>query len=239
MNNILQFNKINGDSKIVHGFSTRHYGDMATKNPSSKVNMKNFLMDLDIDPLNTVNMEQVHGENVEWVNAENAGWRILQTDGLITETRNVFLIVRCADCFPVFITDSSRQIVCTIHAGRRGVYNEIIIKAIESLGKKGFAASDLSVFIGPGIRSCCYKISKEIKSEFAQKFNNISKVIIENGENYHLSLPDVIKAQVIGCKVSEENIEDMNICTYENNNLYSYRRDGEMSGRFVGVIGLI
>lgn len=239
MKNIIKFSRLEGKKGVIHGFSTKFYGDMSSKNTDNRRNLKNFAMDLGIDPLNTVDMEQVHGENVQWVTRENLGWKMLQADALITNKQNVFLVVKCADCFPVFIIDKKTSRISAIHAGWRGVYNGIIGKAIEEFINNGVSPRDLTAYIGPGIRQCCYAVDAGRAEMFRDKFEDSGNAVIEKKGKLFISLPEIIKKQVIGMGASAEDIEDCGVCTFDNHDLYSYRREGIESGRFIGIIGII
>ncbi len=239
MTQIFKFSKLESQNKIVHGFSTKYYGDMSSIRSDSRKNLKNFGLDLGIDPLNIVDMEQVHGNNVEWVTSDNRGWRILKTDGMITSDKNVFLAVKCADCFPVFIADRKLTTVGVFHAGWRGVYDEIIVNAVDEFEKKGMNTRDLIAYIGPGIRECCYSVSAERGTNFRMKFANSEDFVIEKRDKMYISLPKIIKKQLVDRGVNKEEIEDCGICTFEDQDFYSYRRERDDSGRFVGIIGLL
>lgn len=239
MTQIFKFSGLESQNKIVHGFSTRYYGNMSSYISDGRRNLKNFGMDLGIDPLDIVDMEQVHGTNIEWVTEENRGWRLLQTDGMITADKHVFLAVKCADCFPVFIIDSKLSVVSAIHAGWRGVYDEIIDRAVDEFEKKGIRPQDLSVFIGPGIRECCYEVSAERGTNFRMKFGNSDEYVIERQDKTYISLPKFITKQLVERGINKSEVEDCGVCTYETEDFYSFRKEGKDSGRFVGIIGLL
>ena len=54
-----------------------------------------------------------------------------EADALITETKNLKLVVKTADCMPVVISDGKK--VGVIHIGWKGVENKIFFKAIKKL----------------------------------------------------------------------------------------------------------
>ena len=54
-----------------------------------------------------------------------------------------------------------------------------------------------------------------------------------------MNLQQVIYDQLVAAGLREEQIERNRDCTYDKEKLYySYRRDGQKSGRMMGVIGL-
>jgi hypothetical protein len=92
---------------------------------------------------------------------------------------------------------------------------------------------NLFVFIGPSISQKNYEVGKEVAVLFDQKY-----LMFENGKIFL----DVLNANIdflYSFGIPETNIEISNLCTYEEKDLlHSYRRDGERSGRSLGVIAI-
>src|SRR5437667_5120191 len=84
------FSKIPG---LVHGFSTRSFGSMGYDNPNGSKALNLFSKTFGINPLNVIRMDQVHGKNVHWVNQQQAGQKIIQTDGVLTAEKDIYLSV--------------------------------------------------------------------------------------------------------------------------------------------------
>ncbi len=69
---------------------------------------------------------QVHGTDILVVTRKD-DFRLLSesgtppvVDALVTNVRNHFLVVQVADCQPVFLYDTARQVIANIHSGWRG-----------------------------------------------------------------------------------------------------------------------
>lgn len=148
-------------NNLIHGSSTnlggnsqlpfcnnmsRHVGD---KEENIILNRKNFFGALGIDQSRLVHANQVHSANIKIV--ESPGL-VPEMDGYITQTKNLFLIISTADCYPILIYDKTNEIVCALHAGWRGTQKKIAEKAISILVERFKSnPSELFVFIGPGI----------------------------------------------------------------------------------------
>lgn len=172
-------------------------------------------------------MQQVHGNNVVRVDSGNIGTTIPQCDALITNDPEVTLEVRVADCIPISIIDQKGRGVGLIHAGWRGLDNRIIEKCIRMMSQEfTINKEELIIKIGPHI--CVYHF--EIKEDVASKFNNYPEALIFKGGSLqggrtYLDLGKVAEIQLIALGIKKENITIDTLCTFEDKNLYSYRRD--------------
>jgi len=169
-------------------------------------------------------MEQVHGDTVVKVGAKTIFPVV--SDALITNEPGFGLVVMAADCLPILI--SGENMVGAIHAGRKGVLNGIIAKTVNAMKSEG--AGDLTATIGPAICRDCYEVSQEMYLEAI----SIIPELATSAVTHKLDLLSAAKAQLqkLGVQVLTTNI-----CTAENVNYFSYRRDGQ-TGRNAGVIVL-
>ncbi len=228
------FQKIPG---LVHGFSTRSFGSMGSDDPNANNGLNSFSKALGINPQNIIKMNQIHSKNVHWVNQQHKGQKISQTDGILTTEKDIYLSVITADCVPVLILDKRKKYLGVAHAGWRGIESEILKVAINELISKGSNPSDIMIGIGPCIRDCCYDIAEERADLLKNKFSNFTGFLKQREGKIFLNLPSLAKQQLLELKILPENIEDCEICTYDEvERLYSFRR-GDQSGRFAGIIG--
>ncbi|MEO0275951.1 MAG: polyphenol oxidase family protein [candidate division WOR-3 bacterium] len=106
-------------------------------------------------------------------------------DGLFTFEKNIILEVKIADCFPIFIFD--KNLIMVLHVGWRGAKEGIIEKGIEIFKEKG-DFKNIKVFLGPGIKKCCYEIKEDVANffkDFLEKrdgkiYLDLEKFIINN-----------------------------------------------------------
>ena len=108
-----------------------------------------------------------------------------------------------------------------MHSGWNGTG---IIDTASKLVKKKFRIDyhNLKVVIGPGIGSCCYEVDKERYGYFKKKFGIKSGVIKRN--KYFV---DLREANIYICaKLGIKEITIIKDCTFCNNKLSSFRRDG-------------
>ncbi len=236
---ILQFTKLSKIPGLIHGFSTRQFGSMRPDYPSLEESLQKFSQSLGIDQDNIIKMHQTHSNNIRWVKPDQAGQRISETDGIFTKETDIFLSVMSADCVPILFYDRQKNYVGAVHAGWRGIYNEILKMAVKELRSNGSDPADLLIGIGPCIRSCCYNISEERAELFYKKFSSYTTGVKIRKKMIYLDLPEMAKQQLTSEGVPIENIEDCDICTFDNTDkFFSYRKEGKNFGEFIGIIGL-
>ncbi|MAV64851.1 MAG: hypothetical protein CMG00_06655 [Candidatus Marinimicrobia bacterium] len=166
--------------------------------------------------------EQIHGDKVEISTSNNQS---LKCDAIIYDAQDVVGIISVADCVPVCIYDNVKEQIALIHSGWKGTDKKIILKTIDIMKKKGSMKDDLKVFLGPSIRSCCYKVGDSLYRKFHK-----SVVADVNGKLF-VDLALQIKFDLNSIGIAKHNINVSKLCTYDSLNCHSYRRDGKMSGR--------
>lgn len=239
-----EFARVDG---IVHGFSTRSFGDMNTKNPKSNNHLKIFLKSLGTHDKNVVRMSQIHGDNVEVVSNKDSGAMSLETiinntDGLISSSKGIYLVCTFADCVPVLFLDKERKAFGIVHAGWRGVYKEIVLSLILKMVGLGSNLANILVGIGPAIRICCYSIDKEREKVFKDKYLKWQDIIKRKDDKIFLDLVKIVKLQLKVLGVLDQNIFDCKLCTKDNIlDFYSFRKEHRKPsfGLCSGVIGKV
>jgi len=172
-------------------------------------------------------MNQVHGSRI--VIIESVTDEAPTADALVTGIAGITLAVMVADCIPLLLT--SPEVVAAVHVGRRGLVNGIAGKTLELMREMG--AQDICATIGPAICGRCYEVSSQLHDEVAAEFPLASAKTISGTPS--LDLPKALMAVLQGSGV--EAITNQEICTVENQDLFSYRRDG-VTGRQAGLVRL-
>ncbi|MBN2415950.1 peptidoglycan editing factor PgeF [bacterium] len=168
---------------------------------------------------------QVHGTRIAAVDGPGV---IPDTDGVMTATPGVCLTVQTADCLPVFLYDPFTPAVALVHAGWRGCRDGILAAAVA--GMRRTYGSDPAAFlacIGPAIGPCCYRVDEVFKEYFPARF------FLED----RLDLAAVAVHQLTGSGIDPRRIEASGICTScFSRYFFSYRRDGEGTGRMMSAL---
>ena len=187
-------------------------------------------LEVRLDELAT--QRQIHSGNVKIVRQPG---NYPDCDAMITNQHRVFLCVSVADCVPIFLFDEKKMVVAGIHAGWRGTKAGIVSNTINLMKKEfGSDPENIVAFIGPSASVCCYEVGEEVASQFETGF-----VMRRDGKIF-LDLKSANTSQLVQSAVPASSIEISPLCTItEKDTLHSYRRDGDRSGRMMGVIGLL
>ena len=172
-------------------------------------------------------MNQVHGSRI--VIIESVTDETPTADALVTGIAGLSLAVMVADCIPLLLTSS--EAVAAVHVGRRGLVNGVAVKTIELMREMG--ARKIRAVLGPAICGRCYEVSRDVHDEVVA-LHPLATARTASGTPA-LDLPKALKALLKAEGISE--ISDLQICTVESDDYFSYRRDG-LTGRQVGLVSL-
>lgn len=169
----------------------------------------------------------------------------ISADGLITNISKIPLMVMAADCNLILMADIKKRVIAAVHAGWKGVLKKIELSAVNMFKSKYDSdLKDILVFIGPSIRKCCFKVTKETHDLFFNTYkNNLpvkkKKNSLDDIDYYFIDLVKLIKNNLINSGISKNNIFDTGLCTFcnEDNLFFSYRKE-KITGRHAGIIML-
>lgn len=232
--------------EIVQGITNRSYGDMTFSHlPLEEVvkNRRQFATDLGIDLNQVVSPQLVHGNRIVVVGVGDKGKgalspesRLPGVDGMITKERGLFLMTTVADCIPVFVYDPANRVVALIHAGWRGIIDQIIPKTIDKFRDFNSKPEDLIVGIGPGICQKHFIVKNSVLKLFLENYP--SATLVRNKDGY-VDLKKAILGDFKKAHVHAGNIEISHACTVCDNGVYgSYRKEGEKGPKMAAIIGL-
>jgi YfiH family protein len=185
-------------------------------------------------PLSSVaNIRQVHGKKVIVATPDYVAQGIAEeADALITNTPGLPVIIRTADCVPLFLCDSVKRCIGVVHAGWKSTQLNIAQEAISQMRSAwGTDPKDIRAALGPSILRCCYEVEKKFYEYFPGFVENI------NGR-YTLDLPAVNKKQLVDAGVVAGNIFDSQECTFcaGAGKYFSFRKGDATSGRMVSLM---
>ena len=269
---------------LVHGFSTRLGGVSAIpdlKGSRDELNLGNVAWDsranveqnrwrllacLRAGELHLVVQDQIHSDLIRAVDETPAHSPRLRGDGMITAGAGLLLAVLAADCLPVLVVDIRQRVVAALHCGWRGTVRRIAQKGVGRMRQVfGSRPEDLRAAIGPGIRSCCYRVGEEVAAEVQSQFLYAASLLLiekphkkfvdkkyalmrserwraspsSNGPLIRLDLVEANVRQLEEAGVDRSHIYAAAPCTSCNPDLFfSHRRDAGHTGRMMGVIGI-
>ncbi len=158
---------------------------------------------------------QVHGTVVR--RAHDALPELEEADGQATTREDLAVMVQVADCLPVAVAGDGGVVM--LHAGWRGLAAGVLEEGVRVLREMG-AREPFAAVIGPGARGCCYEVGDEVREALGER-------------SPRLDLATIAARRLAATGV--ERIEDVGRCTICDADYFSFRRDGEASGRQAGV----
>ena len=176
---------------------------------------------------NLATLHQIHSNIV--VDAGGRLGCLGEGDALMETTPGRLVAVKTADCIPILLVDTRQRAVAAVHAGWRGTAQRIAARAIDEMQKRFSTRPEhLHAAIGPGIGQCCYQVGPEVAAQFGE-FADSSR---------HVDLPAANLSQLAGCGVPPAQIYTAGLCTMCNAEFHSYRRDKQLAGRMLSVVGI-
>ena len=179
---------------------------------------------------------QVHGNCV--INVDGATEAFLgdppEADALASASRGVALGIFTADCVPIFILDIETPAIGIAHAGWRGTFSRIAVNTLtEMKASFGTAVANCRIHLGPSIQKCCYTVSTELLTQFAEQFGST----VHDGTNLSLQAANV--NQLVEAGLPATSISISPFCTACRTDLfYSHRAENGQTGRMLSYIQL-
>jgi len=177
---------------------------------------------------------QIHSDQVKFTRLpRKSGSKHEQADAILTDSNDVSLFMQFADCVPILIYDPKNNIIGIVHAGWQGTVKRIVQNAVKYLIDTFSSDPELILAgIGPSIGPDHYEVGKNVIIEVDNQLKDIRSdvLITKNGKTYF----DLWKSnQLLLIQSGVKKIEVAGICTACNlDDWYSYRLEGQKSGRF-------
>ncbi|MBE7440362.1 MAG: laccase domain-containing protein [Spirochaetales bacterium] len=158
-------------------------------------------------------LTQVHGVQCQEVQPGFSNYSI--ADAFFTTQRGAVLVIRTADCLPVFVVAHSpgRRVVALIHAGWRGMAQGIIGRTIDLLLAESPDVK-LDVAFGPAISAEVYEVGPEVAQHF--------QAVQESGPGKYLL--DLVAEARFQIPAHARIHSFFSACTLRDNRFYSHRR---------------
>jgi len=216
-----------------HAFTTREAGDFATlRDPVRlRANQDELARAVGFDRARLFQTKQVHGRAVATAAGDPATLLREEADAIVGEAGSEAAVaVRVADCVPVLLVDRSTRRVAAVHAGWRGVEARIVPAAVERITPGAGDVRGVVAAIGPSIGPCCFEVGQDVAER-------IGHVVRRVGDKAFVDLRAAVRAQLVALGVDDGAVDDVAGCTRcEAERFFSYRREGDASGRLVGVV---
>jgi YfiH family protein len=248
-----RFRSLPAEDGVVHGIFTRLGGHSSS--PWESLNTGHTVGDapeavrgnhraiceaLGVEMAQLVSPHQVHGAHVASVGIEHRGRVIANTDALITNVPGVVLMLRFADCTPIWLYDRQRGAVGLVHAGWRGTVAGVAGAAVRAMQVAfGCRPHDLVAGIGPSIGPCCYEVGADVVQAVERAFGQASVSFLQPraAGKWHLDMWAANRHQLVEAGVRQ--IEVAGTCTACNTGeWFSHRAEHGRTGRMGALVAL-
>jgi YfiH family protein len=174
-------------------------------------------------------LAQIHSDRI--VRAEDIAPGVFpEADGVISLDPSMVLCIRTADCVPLLMWAEDTPIIAAVHAGWRGLAQRIVSKTVDLMRAEG--AHHIHVSMGPSIGPCCYAVGSEV----FDALEAVPERTLDGRPSVDLHRVATLQAKNAG--ISPDMIHQVQACTYCNkDSFFSYRREGEHTGRNISLIG--
>ena len=210
------------DSSLEKEFSFQ----MGAEKSLSSENLKLLLKSLDIPNGSFALSSQIHGKEIAEV--VEPGY-YLEYDGLFTQTKNLMIGIRVADCAALIYSHEPTGSIGVAHAGWRGAVAGIHKDMITKFAVKGAKSDELECWISPCIGSQNFEVGEEVAEQFPDKF-----VIRQGYEKPHIDLKSYLVHGLLEMGMQRNHIAVSNLCTVsDNSRLFSHRAEDGKAGRML------
>ena len=169
-------------------------------------------------------MNQTHSNIVSNVSIDS---KRVDSDAIFSNDKRIACAVLTADCIPILITNKTGSIIGCIHAGWKGLKDNIIEKFFNKLSN--IKRKEVMVLLGPCISQKNYEVDGDVLNHFPKYSKRFKK--IKTGK-YKMNLRYIAYDILSDIGITDVTISKS--CTFDEN-FYSYRKDG-ITGRFVSLI---
>lgn len=160
------------------------------------------------------------------------------TDGFITNRKDIVLFTQYADCLPIYAYDQKNKVIGMCHAGWKGAFDGIQVKLIEAMVEEfNSNTEDILIGLGIGISTENYQVGEDFFENYYKKYGKkVNREVFSIRNNrYHYDNIKFNKLCLEGVGIKKENIITSSKCAYIDE-FNSFRRDKEKSGRNGGFI---
>jgi YfiH family protein len=149
----------------------------------------------------------------------------------VTTSTDLALAVLVADCTPVLMVDRTAGVAAAVHAGRPGMLQGVVGRAIDAMSDLG--ARSISAVVGPSVCGRCYEVPEAMRAQ-AAAISPVAAAISWEGT----PSIDVAAGVVDQLKARSVAVQWVQGCSRESEGLFSYRRR-HRTGRFAGVVRML
>ena len=215
------------DAGVEVIYADKHFGD-------AKAKTKEEILDhFGLSNKKVISGYQTHTKNIQIIkDVDNLYYN--NTDGYITDRKDVVLFTKYGDCLPIFFYDTNKKAIGVVHSGWKGTYQEIGIEAVKLMNeyyKSNY--EDIHIAFGIGISAKNYEVGHEFFNDFKAKFSSdiVERSFYSRDNKIYFDNQEFNYLNFVSKGIPEINIIKNDHCTYDEKRFFSYRREKDNPGR--------
>lgn len=159
-----------------------------------------------------------------------------QGDALWTDEPDLALAVQTADCLPLLVHSKSEGRVAAIHAGWRGVANQIAVHTIQQV----FSGSSVDIYLGPYIHFSAFEVQKDVRDLILGPLIHSAEIYSRpsNENRFLVDLKTVLLEHLKAATKNQFKVHDLNIDTRSSAVFASHRREPQNLARNFSFIAM-
>ncbi len=239
----MKYQLYRNDEKLIAGITFRDQGAWedhnmaihACQNPLHILkNREAFAESLNFNLDDFVCANQTHSIHWHQVSGKDKGRGVKTMDSAIpdcdamyTNEKGIVLTSFSADCVPILFWDHHNNWIGAVHSGWRGTVHEMIPNLISHLFDDYLVFSkDLHVVIGPALGMKYFEVDCNVYDQFCSLgYGSEYMTLNQKTGKYHIDNQQIVYLQCKRMGIHTDHIDVHRICTYEDQNCFSYRKD--------------
>lgn len=221
-----------------------HVGD---QNEAVLLNRRRFLHLFAGTLEQAVCCEQVHGNRIYKVGAADRGKgarssaeTIKNSDALITDVPEVYLLGFFADCLPICLYAPEQRVIGLAHSGWKGTFGDIAGNVVAAMSEQyQIDPAHMWAYIFPGIHRECFVVGENLVQQITREKPELLPFMYKEHNDWHWDLYASNQYLLERAGIASDNIGLSDICTAcHPEDFFSYRREAGITGRMAAVIAL-
>lgn len=169
-----------------------------------------------------------HSDNI--LVLENENQKIQEADAVITQLKNIPILITAADCVPILLYAHEKKVLGLVHAGWKGTASCIVEKTVIAMQEHFLVRpSQITCAIGPAIGRKKYEVGEDV-AELLVNACETNEILDTSGPKPKADLKLANYIQLDRAGVSRIFVSELDTAAHMSL-LYSHRIQGKRAGR--------
>lgn len=167
--------------------------------------------------------------------------QLVEADAHFSSEKSKGLLISTADCLPVMIYCSQTKKAAAVHAGWKGVANQIVLKTLNRFIDNGSSLKQFEIWIGPHILQDSFEIEVDVLKQLENASNGLQRnqYSFEKNSKFYVDLNQIVTSQIKQVAGESTVVHLIDIDTKTNLDYWSFRRDKDKAGRNLSFISVL